>query len=706
MKKGTRLWGLFALFLLVFCSSCKDDETNDDPLCTLKVQAQRNEISGDGGDVVFDVTSNGAWSYTIDQQEQWLTEKSKSAERLTLTAAVGSDAERKATVTFTSEADSKLKETITITQHPREALPQPLVPEADLLDVVFRNDGTAEDISRSGIPVETLSGMAMMTYYNDAYRRFVSHFHHTPGTTVNEGFYKADYAADQQFINGLADGHSLEVLFKTDVKSDGSAEWKMFSAMSSGGTGFLISKADKGTELTFLPNVSTTGKSNWIWTKSGINPEAGRYYHVVGVWNKQEEKSYIYVDGELKGTMPAPGNFVHPSKTTSYWFGVGVDASPASGQNAWKGDVAIARVYDAPLTAENVEVLWNLVKRQQRPDPIEISDLLFLSGCEVGAGYRYTIYGKGFAAGDKIRFEPVDNAKAEAMIFDASVTAESATIVIPDTFVTDRYRMFLLRGAAEYPLGFTQLTFTDNPLILAKPRAIAHRGYHTAGAPENSVAALAAAQALEIYGSEFDVWVTADGRIVINHDKTFPGDSHVIENSTYDQLKNIKLSNGENIPTLEDYLTQAAKSDKTKLICEIKRHSSAANNQRAADAVVAAVKAAGLTDRVEYIAFDLATCKRIAAALPDAMVQYLNGDIAPAALRADGIRGIDYTFSTISVRPDWIREAHDNGMVVNTWTVNAEQDMMSCIALGMDFITTNYPQTLKELLTKTFVAPN
>ena len=627
MKKGTRLWGLFALFLLVFCSSCKDDETNDDPLCTLKVQAQRNEISGDGGDVVFDVTSNGAWSYTIDQQEQWLTEKSKSAERLTLTAAVGSDAERKATVTFTSEADSKLKETITITQQPREDLPQPLVPEADLLDVVFRNDGTAEDISRSGIPVETLSGMAMMTYYNDAYRRFVSHFHHTPGTTVNEGFYKADYAADQQFINGLADGHSLEVLFKTDVKSDGSAEWKMFSAMSSGGTGFLISKADKGTELTFLPNVSTTGKSNWIWTKSGINPEAGRYYHVVGVWNKQEEKSYIYVDGELKGTMPAPGNFVHPSKTTSYWFGVGVDASPASGQNAWKGDVAIARVYDAPLTAENVEVLWNLVKRQQRPDPIEISDLLFLSGCEVSAGYRYTIYGKGFAAGDKIRFEPVDNAKAEAMIFDASVTAESATIVIPDTFVTDRYRLFLLRG-------------------------------------------------------------------------------HVIENSTYDQLKNIKLSNGENIPTLEDYLTQAAKSDKTKLICEIKRHSSAANNQRAADAVVAAVKAAGLTDRVEYIAFDLATCKRIAAALPDAMVQYLNGDIAPAALRADGIRGIDYTFSTISVRPDWIREAHDNGMVVNTWTVNAEQDMMSCIALGMDFITTNYPQTLKELLTKTFVTPN
>ena len=45
-------------------------------------------------------------------------------------------------------------------------------------------------------------------------------------------------------------------------------------------------------------------------------------------------------------------------------------------------------------------------------------------------------------------------------------------------------------------------------------------------------------------------------------------------------------------------------------------------------------------------------------------------------------------------------------MVVNTWTVDAQQDMMSCIALGMDFITTNNPETLQELLTKTFVSSN
>lgn len=74
--------------------------------------------------------------------------------------------------------------------------------------------------------------------------------------------------------------------------------------------------------------------------------------------------------------------------------------SATVGQNAWKGDVAIARVYDAPLTAEKVKALWETVKRDQQPATISITDLLYLSGCEVGANYAYTVYGKGLR-GDK-----------------------------------------------------------------------------------------------------------------------------------------------------------------------------------------------------------------------------------------------------------------------------------------------------------------
>ena len=403
--------------------------------------------------------------------------------------------------------------------------------------------------------------------------------------------------------------------------------------------------------------------------------------------------------------MDAPGNYVPPTTTTSYWFGIGVDASATVGQNAWKGDVAIARVYDAPLTAEKVKALWETVKRDQQPAAINITGLLYLSGCEVGADYTYTLYGKGFAAGDRIRFEPLAGS-AGTFTLDGSAAAESLSVRIPNGFASGRYRMVLMRGQNQYPLGITQLTYSNNPARVAKPRVIAHRGYHKDGAAQNSVAALAKAQELGIYGSEFDVWITADGKVVINHDSTVPGSSLVIENVNYDQIKDLTLANGEKLPTLDDYLEQATKNADTKLILEIKRHSSAANNARAADAVIEAVKAKGLTDRVEYIAFDYTTCKRIVNALPGAMVQYLNGDLAPAAVRQDGIGGIDYRFSAYSGNPGWVKEAHANGMVTNVWTVDTVQDMMTCIAWGMDFITTNNPETLKELLTRTFVSAN
>lgn len=599
-------------------------------------------------------------------------------------------------------SDSEWSETSSATT--AEAGPEPLLPTADLLDVVFLNDGTAIDNSPAHTPVRTLDGTSMMTYHNDLYGMYAAHFNHTPGTSVNEGFYKADYSADTHFQQALADGHSLEALFKVDKKSDGSAEMKMFSSMSSGGTGFLISKADKGTELTFLPNVSTNGKSKWIWTKSGINPEAGRYYHVVGVWNKQEAKSYIYVDGELRGTMDAPGDYMPPTMTTSYWFGIGVDASASMGQNAWQGDVAIARVYDAPLSAENVKALYETVRRDQQSAAISISELLFLSGCEVGAAWRYTIYGKGFESSDKIRFEPISG--ANSFVLDGTASGESISVRIPGGFVSGRYRMVLERGGNQYPLGIVLLTVTANPLQRPAPRVIAHRGYHKDGAAENSVAALAKAQELGIYGSEFDVWITADGKVVVNHDKNVPGSALVIEQANYDQIKDLTLANGEKLPTLDDYLEQGAKSAATKLIVEIKKHGTAANNQRAADAVVEAVEARGLTDRVEFIAFDYATCKRIVAALPNAMVQYLNGDLPPAAVWQDGIRGIDYKFGVYSDHPEWIAEAHGKNMVTNVWTVNSEQEMMTCIAWGMDFITTNNPETLKILAAKTFVSAN
>lgn len=48
-------------------------------------------------------------------------------------------------------------------------------------------------------------------------------------------------------------------------------------------------------------------------------------------------------------------------------------------------------------------------------------------------------------------------------------------------------------------------------------------------------------------------------------------------------------------------------------------------------------------------------------------------------------------------------EAHAGGIEVNAWTINSTADMMACIALGVDYITTDNPATLKKLLETPFV---
>ena len=176
-------------------------------------------------------------------------------------------------------------------------------PRADLLDVVFSSDGSARDVSAKGMSVRYVPGPALATYSNDAYGRVVAAFTRKMGVSVSDGFYRIDYKDDKAFRDALADGHSLEVVFKANHTSDGSAEVKVFSSHQSGGTGFLISTSARGTQFNFLPNVSSDGKSKWIWTPCGFTPKAGVYYHAVGVWNKKEGKGLMYVSKMLHAVM-------------------------------------------------------------------------------------------------------------------------------------------------------------------------------------------------------------------------------------------------------------------------------------------------------------------------------------------------------------------------------------------------------------------
>lgn len=728
MKKGFISTGLFTVFALLLCTSCKDDEMAEwkdfNFAVTSNLTAETPTVPYLGTTVVFTVTTDGQWTYGIDlSKTDWFTQPTLEGNTLTIIIPENTvSKERSGVIRFISVSDPTLYEEFTLTQDPSPEAPKPQAPKADLLDVVFHADGTAEDVSPLKNDVIYYPGSATSCYYHEAYRRMVTNYTHTPGqNTRRDSYYRVDYYTNETFKAAVEDGHSLEVVFRSN-QNDGTKEYKPFAAHQGGGTGFLISKENQADMagathaacITFLPNVTTTGKSKWIWCMSDVYPEVGRYYHVVGVYDKAAGKASVYVDGVLKNTVDAPGELLHATDG-SRWFGIGGDSANGSMGNAWNGEVVLARVFDQPLDEEQVALLYEDVRyADQTPAEFNVSNLMYLSACEIGAGYTYTIYGNGFESGDRVRFTSTSDA-ATALTLDAALTdptggetLQALAVTVPSGMPAgeNRFFMTLVRENCQYPLGIVGFTVSDNPRIAA-PRIIAHRGQHQDGvenSTENSIAALANAQKLGIHGAEFDVWITADGMPVVNHNATVTGSDLRIEDSAYDQIKDLKLANGESLPTFDAYLEQGAKEASMKLICEIKTHSTPENNTRAVAAVVAAVKARSMESQVDYIAFDYEVCKQLVAAMPAAKVQYLGGDKAPAEVAKDGLAGIDYQYSTVlSQKPEWVKEAHANGIEVNAWTVNTTAHMVACIGLGVDYITTDNPATLKKLLEKPFV---
>ena len=252
-------------------------------------------------------------------------------------------------------------------------------------------------------------------------------------------------------------------------------------------------------------------------------------------------------------------------------------------------------------------------------------------------------------------------------------------------------RLFLLLLA-----GCLMTACSEKP---AEPQVVAHRGYwKTEGSAQNSIASILAAGRISAYGSEFDVNLTCDGALVVNHDFTYHG-LKIYENTLADlRCDTLRLSNGEIIPTLDEYLEASKQYPEMKLVFELKSEGDPQYEAVALPACVEAITRLGVADRVEFISFSLSACKEFARLMPKNVVEYLGGEIAPAELHKMGITGIDYEYNVFYEHPEWIGEAHKLGMVVNTWTVNQEEDMRKLLELGVDQITTNEPELAQRVI--------
>ena len=240
-------------------------------------------------------------------------------------------------------------------------------------------------------------------------------------------------------------------------------------------------------------------------------------------------------------------------------------------------------------------------------------------------------------------------------------------------------------------------------------KVIAHRGY-TETAPENTIPAFVAAAENGYSTVECDIEWTKDGVPVILHDATinrtarkengwrlfFP---RKCSDMTYDKLLEYDFGSwysndfkGTKIPSFDELLSCASDND-LNLYVELKETTDF--NDEKAQALVDAVKNAGLEDKITWISFNEDYLKTMAKAMPEARLGYLSkkevdeNTIETLKNLQTGKNEVflDLKSSRISKTSSKILE--DSGFNFEVWTVDSSDEIKELAEYDCKGITTN-----------------
>lgn len=228
---------------------------------------------------------------------------------------------------------------------------------------------------------------------------------------------------------------------------------------------------------------------------------------------------------------------------------------------------------------------------------------------------------------------------------------------------------------------------------------VAHRCgiYNDPALPENSVAALKKAMELKVYAAEIDVHLTADNIPIVFHDHEYQGVK--VEESTYEELKFIKLSNGEQIPTLDVFIKEMLKDERIKLWIDLKR----SKISKARDVLLARYTADVIRQnhaqrRMEIItpSFDAVVMMKLQE--PTVKVYYIGTDKTPETLALLGIDGVNIAYGRYNRGEYSVADGLKYGLMMGSYVVDNPDEMKKQLNTGIHFITTNKPALLNEVL--------
>ncbi len=247
----------------------------------------------------------------------------------------------------------------------------------------------------------------------------------------------------------------------------------------------------------------------------------------------------------------------------------------------------------------------------------------------------------------------------------------------------------------------------------SKPKVIAHRGA-SGHAPETTLAAYQLALQMGVDGIEMDVHRLCDGTIVAIHDanveRTTNGKASIVE-LTLPELKALDAGGwfnkafpqkarpeyaGLKVPTLQEII-DLVKASAVELYIEIKDPERYAPDLESA--LLSVIKNNRLESRTNFISFNAASIARMkaldSAIRTGLLISELRGDPVRAAMEISANEiGLRYTLAAQPI----VDAAHRNGLAISVWTIDSQADMRRMLQLGVDGITSNYPDRLIRLL--------
>lgn len=236
----------------------------------------------------------------------------------------------------------------------------------------------------------------------------------------------------------------------------------------------------------------------------------------------------------------------------------------------------------------------------------------------------------------------------------------------------------------------------------------AHRGA-SAYAPENTLPAFALAAEMKADGIELDVHLSKDGEIIVCHNDTIDNTCDkkgAIRDMTLAEIREANFAYRYHddkfekfgfvpAPTLEEVYELLAPTGLTVNV-ELK-----SNEDELLRRCLAVAKDAKMSEKVYYSAFNHVTLQRL---------HEMDNSVSTAPLYFHRLTKVwEYVklFGASAVHPDWgqiydipelIRECHANGIRVNPWTVDSEEQMQKLTELGADALITDLPDVARRIV--------